>query len=251
MAEQDPANTGGGEGGGEGAGETRKWLSSIPENLRGHEAFKDVKELPEVYQRFADLTVKSRDMVAIPNDKATPEELAAFQTRLGRPESADKYVLTKPENLPEHIPYTPEMEAFFKENIAFKHGLSAKSADGLWKDYYNMVIKADSAAQQEYEKGIETSLNALKDEWKGEEFDKNKEIAIRAFKSFGKGFETLLDEKIGTIKLGDHPAFIKLFNAIGKSISDDSAHSDRTGSTGELSEEAKAKARFPATYPQG
>jgi hypothetical protein len=243
---EESGQAGGNEGGG--TGDDRAWLSSIPENLRAHEAFKEVKTLPEVYQGFADLKVRSKDMVAIPGENSTDEEKTAFFTRLGRPEAAEKYTITRPEGVPENL-YTPEVAEAMK-GIFFKANLSDAQAQVINTEYSSMIKQGEELRIQTEKEATEKAINALKDEWKGDTFKENTEIAARAFKQFGgdEGQSFLEETKINGVSLGDHPQFLKIFFAIGKAISDDSAFSGRGGLKGEMSEEDKAKARFPATY---
>lgn len=251
MSEEQGGQAGaGGEGGGAGGGDERAWLSSIPENLRSHEAFKEVKTLPEVYQRFTDMTVKSKDMLAIPGDKATEEERAAFFGKLGRPESADKYTFTRPADLPEAIPYDDNVAAVYKQKF-FELGISDKAASELTKMHLDLAKQGYEIQRKQEAEATEKAVNALKDEWKGDAFKENSELATRAFKKFGgeEAAKFIEETKINGLALGDHPMFLKIFSAVGKSISDDSFNAGRDGNNQQgQSDEDKAKARFPATY---
>lgn len=255
---------GGVEGGENNNPEPQPWLTSVPEPLRGHEAFKGLAKQSDVFQKFVDLSEKSNGSVTIPGDKATDEERAAFYTKLGRPEAADKYSFTKPEDLPADIPYSPELETAFKQ-FAHKINLTDAQAKELYNWYHkDLVIPAhakaneDSAATAAAQKAeLDKSINTLKDVWKGDEFKVNVDTAFRAFKAVAGKAEIseeatkfLEDTKVNGISLGNHPVFLKMFAAIGKTITDDSFSSEKGGNKGELSDEEKAKAMFPKTYPK-
>jgi hypothetical protein len=135
MSEEN-IKAGEGEGGGNNQSEAQPWLTSVPEPLRGHEAFKGLAKQSDVFQKFVDLTEKSKGSVTIPGEKATDEEKAAFYQKLGRPESAEKYSFSKPEGLPEDVPYSTELETAFKQ-MAHKINLSDAQAKELFNWYHN------------------------------------------------------------------------------------------------------------------
>ena len=230
-----------GEGGPSG---DRGWLSSIPENLREHEAFTGAESLSSVYQGFADLTVANKEMLAIPGEDATDEDRAAFHAKLGRPEAADQYQLDKPE-LPADIPYDDTIESAFKQ-LAFDKGLSQQTASELHQWYWG-TVKAGSEQQQ---KSTEEALNTLKDEWKGDAFKTNSELAVRAFSKFGgdEAKKFIEEAQVNGVSLGNHPVFLRVFAEVGKKISDDTMTGDRGGNLDAISsDEEQAKKRFPNT----
>ena len=250
-----------------------EWLAQLPENLKANEILTShatlgdfanahiatvgkVSELDgkvkESDGKVTDLTKRLENALFVPGEKATDAERASFYTKLGRPETADKYSITKPADLPEGIQYSPEVETAFKQ-IAYESGLSDGQAGKLYGWYYGLV-KAGHAQQAKAEKdATEAAVNKLKDEWKGDAFKVNSELAARAFKKFGgdspEVAKFITETKVNGVALGDHPVFLKVFHAIAKSVSDDFlVAGGRGGAGGETSDEEKAKARFPATY---
>lgn len=259
MSDEFSGEAGTGEGGSASGGDERAWLSSIPENLRSHEAFKEVKTLPEVYQRFADMTVKSRELVAIPGEKSTDEERTAFYQKLGRPESSEKYSISKPEGLPEDIPYSVEQEAAFK-NVAHSLNLTDAQAKGLYEWYHKELVipafqsnKDGLEAIERAEKAeLEKAVNALKDAWKGDEFKVNIDSASRAFNLIiekagikDEALDFASGKKIDGLKVGDHPTFLKIFHYVSKAISDDSLHGGSQAGDRTLTPAEFAKEWFP------
>lgn len=247
MDEETIIEAGGDKGGDKGGTvELPKWMSSLPDAYKEDARFSKFEEPSKAWDKFATLLDAEGKMIAIPDEKATDEDRAAFYTKLGRPEKAEAYNITKPENLPDGIPYNPELESAFK-SFAFDKGLSDKTTGELWGWYHDLIIKGWNDQQKTEQAAFEGTVNALKDEWRGDAFKVNTEIAHRAFVKFGgdeaKAF--LEETKIGNIAIGDHPMFLKIFNAIGKAISDDSAHPGG-GDTGgeEKSEEEKARDFF-------
>ena len=243
----DGGNGSGNEGAG--AGDAPAWMAQLDKDLQGHERLTQFKTIGEMGRAFLDTEGKVKNAVVIPGENATDEERAAYYQKLGRPEKVEGYELKKPEKLPEGVPYSPEMIAAFS-NLAFEAGLSKSQTAKIHDWYYGSVAKGAEMQKKADEKELQDSINSLKNEWKGDTYKTNEEIAIRGFKTFSKDVkdaETLLETaKIGNVKLGNHPAFLKLFHKIGQAIMDDSAHSSGDKGFGELSDEDKAKTMFPS-----
>jgi len=248
------ANDGGapGDAGGTGTVERPAWLDSAPDAYKNNESFYQFAEPVKFYEKADALIKAEKDMVVVPGEKATDEERAAFYGKLGRPETADKYTITKPADLPVGLQYSLEVETAFKQ-FAHKSGFSDAQAKATY-DWYYGLIKAGHAQQLKAEQeATDAVINTLKDEWKGDAFKTNSELAKRAFQKFGGDKPEILkfiqDSKINGVALGDHPVFLRVFAEIGKAIADDSmSGGGRGGAGGEMSDEEQAKARFPNTY---
>lgn len=226
------------------------WTAQLDKDLQTNERLTQFKTIGEMGKTFLDLEEKNKSALYIPGDKATDEEKAAFHAKLGRPEAADKYSFTKPADLPESIPYQPEVEQAFKQ-FAFDNGLSDSQAGKIHEWYYGLVKQGHDMQQKTEQQATETAINALKDEWKGDTFKENTELAARTFRKFGgdEARDFIDNTKINGVALGDYPIFNKVFAAIGKVISGDTINSGREGHNNDgLSDEDKAKARFPNTY---
>lgn len=249
-----------------------EWLSQLPDDLKANETFTSYATLGDFAKahigtlgkvaeldgkvkdsdgKATDLTKRLENAVFMPGEKATDEERAAFYTKLGRPENAEKYTISKPTDLPEAIEYPVEVEAAFKE-FAFKNGWSDVQAQGAYSWYWGLVKNGYAVREQQIAQATEAAVNKLKDEWKGDAFKVNSELATRAFKKFGgdsaEVTKFIADAKVDGVTLGNHPTFLKVFAAIGKAISDSSlGDGGRDGGGTELSDEEKAKSRFPNT----
>lgn len=241
------------DGGGDG-GTGQAWLSSVPENLRTHEAFKGIESSSDAWQQFTDLKVSSKTALQIPGENATDEDKSSFLNALGRPEAADGYTLTKPENLPEGMPYDENVSEAFK-GIFHEIGLSDAQAGKLWGKYHEIAANGFGTSQKAEKEALDTSVNSLKDEWTGDQYKVNSELAHRAFtgifkdeakQSEAKSF--IEDTKINGLALGNHPMFLKIFQQIGSVMSDDSLnHGGDNSLNGGLSDEQEAQKRFPNT----
>lgn len=249
MADNDG---GGNNAGGSGAVEYPGWMASLPDAHKQNETFAQFKEPAQVWDKFDTLLKAEGKAIVIPDANSTDADRAAFYQRLGRPETADKYSVAKPADLPEGVPYDPAIESVFKQ-FAFEKGLPDAQAKEIYNWYWGLAKEGQAKAQQAEQQANEAAINTLKDEWKGDTFKVNTELAARAFKKFGGDtpeVQKFIEEtKVGGLPLGNHPTFLRVFAAIGKAISNDSlALGDRGGSGNELSDEDKAKSRFPKTY---
>ncbi len=185
------------------------------------------------YNSNADLLAALRaadGKVSLPTDKSTPEELAAFYNKLGRPESADKYgfALKNDENGEVAKALAPAM---------FEAGLTATQAAKMQE-----ALDGFSAAKLEaYVKEQDSQMKALQKDW-GVDYEKNTEIARQAARKYGLEQEKLarLETALGSNEL------MKLLYSIGSTIADP----DLKGATGSSAkpsgahytkEEAKAK----------
>ena len=246
MSNEANNNAGGNEGGNQGAVEFPGWMSSLPDSHKSNERFAQFKEAPAVWDKFDSLLQAEGKAIVIPDEKATDEQKAAFYTKIGRPETMDGYKITKPADLPEGLPYDPALEGAFKK-FAFDNGLSAAQAEKFYSWYFGLAKNGYDAAQQKETAARAESESKLKTDW-GAKFDGNKEIAVRAFKTFGKDAVDLLETaKVGNVKLGDHPAFLKVFYEIGlKTMDDKATGGNESGGSIEDSEKTAADKMFPS-----
>jgi len=242
------------------------WMASLPDAYKGSERFAQFQEPGQAWERFDKLLEAEGRSVTIPGENATDAERAAFYAKLGRPETPDKYNIKKPEGMPEDMPYSPELEKAFRE-FAHAKGMPDKMAAELHEWFYgiskdgHLKAQADVKAKQESaakeaQAALDKAINGLKDEWKGDDFKVNTELALRAFTQFSgttpeakaEAKKFVEETKIGNLALGDHPTFLKIFATIGKAISDDSMDGGRGANPpGGGSDEEKAQARFPNT----
>lgn len=243
----------GGGGGGGGAPPNATFVQSLPETLRGHDAFKEVKDVGDLATRyvgaitpkafsdhlpedlradpsFRDIKdvpglarsyVNQAKLLGVPKDQLL--RMPAFDdakgmgelfTRLGRPESADKYVIKPPEGKQ----FTDGDKTFHAAMLPalYEAGLSQKSLDrvmGAFNDYAGKVVgdlnTKRTTAQGEAEAG-------LKKVW-GNAYDQNLDIARGTLRHFA-GELKLGDSLVKDIEeagLASHPALVQLIHHIG------------------------------------
>lgn len=232
-------------------GQRPSWMSSLPDDFKTNDVLAKYPSIGDAAKELVSFKTSEGKMVTIPGEDATEEQRQAFYEKLGRPKTADKYTISKPADLPKDIEYAPEVESAFK-SFAHQHGLTNTQAKEAYNWYWGLVKNGFERREQAIKQANEAAVNKLKDEWHGDAFKINTELATRAFKKFcGESEEAikLIDEsKVDGVTLGNHPVFLKVFASIGKAISDSSlGDGGRDGVGRELTDEERAKARFPNT----
>lgn len=198
----------GGGGGGGGGGEDV--LSTARETLKG-QGFEDSGKLLTQFEgkshadtlvSYANLEKKMGTMVSIPGDDASEEVKREFHTRMGCPEKATDYKVTRPD-MPKGMDYSEELEKAFRE---FAHGKGHNQA--TMKDnfdfYHKMIIGMHNQQTEDGKKAITEGMEALKTKWKDDN-EKNHEIVKRGFKKYGtEEFAKMMEET----EIGSHPAMV-------------------------------------------
>ena len=139
------------------------------------------------------------------------KEWDAVYAKMGRPESADKYVVTVPEG--QSADFATAAKAWFHTA-----GLSQAQVTKLteqWNAHMDATTKAETA---KVEQTNQISVNELKKEW-GASYDEKAEIVDRAAETFGMTQDQLQVLKIG---LGPKGAMQFLYN-IGSKIAVESS----------------------------
>jgi len=178
----------------------------------------------EVVKSYAALQSRLGRSVVKPGPDAGVEELAAYRRQLGVPESAEGYDVQLPEDLPPALASDAAGEALQRDFLKAMHEAGA-SNDVVQKAldwYYGNA--AQGLAQQEKsaaERRAEAEAS-LRHEWGGDH-ERNLTFARRAVQSFGDSafVDFLESQQAEGVKLGDHPAFVRAFAAIGRSMGED------------------------------
>lgn len=187
------------------------WRASLPEDLRSEKSFEKFKGIPDLAKSYTELEKSMGNAVRMPKAESKPEEWDAFYSKLGRPESPDKYELKRPEN-PAGGQWDEGLEKEFR-TAAHASGLQPRQAQGLL-DWFN---KTQTERLTAYTKGMEEGVGKLKTEW-GAKFDEKLGMAARAVKELGGDeLKTMLEDT----GLGNHPVLVKLFAKIGESMMED------------------------------
>tara|TARA_R110000765_G_scaffold47579_5_gene97670 strand:+ start:101 stop:967 length:867 start_codon:yes stop_codon:yes gene_type:complete len=168
---------------------------------------------------------KRESLVRVPGKDSSDEDRASYHKAIGVPETAEGYGF----ELPEGEEATAESDAANKEWGERLHGLNVPTETvnqllGFMQKDAAAHEKAETKADEAF---VEESIAELKREWKGEEFEKNKDIANQAFKEAanraGVNLEELkfLQTSNGRF-LMDDPRMMKIFSVFGREMSEGS-----------------------------
>lgn len=147
---------------------------------------------------------KLKGMVRIPGEGATAEDIAAFNTARGVPDSADKYELPIPEG-DDKAGF--EAVASVVKAAALKAGISQKALTPVWTDVVTALTKQTKDIEAKGFALIEADTEALKTEMKEnyDAFIRSGDAALAKLKN-GAEFVKLLK----TFGLTNYPAVRKL-----------------------------------------
>ncbi len=210
-----------------------EWIDQLPSDLKGNEAFTVFETLGDFAKAHLDtagkvteldgnateLTGKVTDLEgrvanSIPklSETSTPEEKAAFFKALGVPEKSTDYEFSAADGV-EHDPKMIE----WAKGIFHKANLNADQAGVISAGWDGFVTEMGKAQKLVQEEAVKEANEKLKTEW-GSDYDKKLELTKRAFTHFsGEEFDKFLVDT----GIGNHPAFIKAFHAIGAAMGED------------------------------
>jgi hypothetical protein len=161
---------------------------------------------------------KAGRTLVVPDANSTPEQVKAFNQKLGVPETVEGYKLPLPEGAdPE---FSKTAAKWFHD-----HGVPAKSAEGIvkdWNSYQETVYAAQEKARQTQS---DQDFNDIKSEW-GKAYDSRIEIAKRGLNEFLKADSresqaAMMDAIEGAIGT---KAFLNFAYSIGAGLSEHKTH---------------------------
>ena len=195
---------------------TSSWKDSISEAYRNDPNIEKFTEIDALAKSYINATkMIGQDKVVIPTNNSTEEHWDEVYTKLGRPESADKYSLdAKSEvvNLDETA-----IKSFAEQS--HKLGLNNKQAQGILEFYKNNMEGTAQQSKIDTETAQVQAEQQLRQEW-GREFDNNVKKAGALAKANMNSDILDLELKSG-IRVGDHPELIKGFAKIASMMSED------------------------------
>lgn len=140
------------------------WKNSLPEELRNEPCLDNVKNFATLTKSYVNSQkMIGKNKIALPGDNASKEEMDAFYTALGRPESAEAYKHDGVE-LPEGITLDEAAVKEFRE-FAFQNGISqAVFAKALAFDVQR-AQQAQAAAVAAHNKEYDETLAKLQSQY--------------------------------------------------------------------------------------
>ena len=192
------------------------WKSSISEEFRNDPNIEKFTEIDALAKSYINATrMIGQDKVVVPNKNSTDDQWNEVYSKLGRPESADKYKL---EMKSESVAMDESAMKNFAEQ-SHKLGLNNKQAQGILEFYKNNMEGSQQQARIDTETAQAQSEQELRKEW-GRDFD-SKVGKAGALAKANMNPEVLdLQLQDGT-RVGDHPEIIKGFAKIAAMLSED------------------------------
>ena len=192
------------------------WKDSISEQYRKDPNIEKFTEIDALAKSYINATkMIGQDKLVIPNNNSTEEHWDEVYTKLGRPESADKYTLDAKSEV---VNFDDNAIKSFAEQ-SHKLGLNNKQAQGILEFYKNNMEGTAQQAKIDTETAQAQAEQQLRQEW-GRDFEgKVKQAGALAKANINP---EVLDMTLqnGT-RLGDHPEIIKGFAKIAGMMQED------------------------------
>lgn len=182
-----------------GEGEAAKpWWNTLPdEAARKHveaKQYANPNELALANYNLTRLQTGDPAVLSLPSADAPKEQWDAFYTKMGRPESADKYEL----NFGEGVKTDDNMVKFGKD-LFFEMGLDGKRAQAAADKWNSFVAEQNAAAIEADRVANDTELSELTTRW-GADLEQNKAAGKRVVEALGLSTEFInrLENNIGS-----------------------------------------------------
>lgn len=189
-------------------GSTNDWRQAIPVELRSEKSLETIKDIPTLVKNYVESQKYIGAAIKLPGEKATPEEVKAFQKKLGVPEKVEEYGVKRP-ILPEYAGWTDELHGQII-NAAHAAGLTKSQASKL-VDGLSQVVLSQAVDPV---KLLEENKAALQAEW-GDNFERNLILSSRGAEHLG-GQELL--EALQRTGAGMDPVVVKAFHKLGAGL---------------------------------
>lgn len=179
-------------------GTAKPWWNSLPdEAARKHieaKQYANPAELALANYNLTRMQTGDPTVLAMPAADAPKEQWDAFYTKMGRPESADKYEL----NFGEGVNTDDNMVKFGKD-LFFEMGLDGKRAQAAVDKWNTFVAEQNAAAIEQDRQNNDAELAALTARW-GAELDANKAAGKRVVDALGLSADFIgrLENNIGS-----------------------------------------------------
>jgi len=203
-----------GENNPSGSAETPAWTKQLKGDLKTNELLTQYKTINDAGEGLVSMTEQLSRSVVKPGEDATEEDQNKYFTELGRPESLDKYELSKIE-LPEGMKFGEGTEEQFKKR-SFENGLTQKQTQANWEATVKDGIETYNAVVKSLNKRAEKAEESLRAEW-GADYKDNIALGERAKTQFLSAEDITALEKEGN---ANSPTLLKLLHKVGVSISE-------------------------------
>lgn len=194
----------------------KSWKETISEEYRNDPNISKFTEIDALAKSYINATkMIGADKITVPTNSSTEEHWEEVYSKLGRPESPDKYKL----NVKSEIIPTDESAIKAYAEQVHKLGLNEKQAQGILEFYKQNMESQVQSNSVNMETAQAQAEQELRQEW-GQNYDANIQKAASLARNNMK--PELLDMQLadGT-RLGDNPEVIKGFARIADMLSED------------------------------
>ena len=194
----------------------KSWKETISEEFRNDPNIQKFTEIDALAKSYINATkMIGQDKMVVPNNNFTEDQWSDAYSKMGRPESADKYSLNIKSDV---IPFEETAIKSFQEQ-AHKLGLNNQQAQGVLDFYKNTTEGSIQQSKVDTETAQAQAQQSLRQEW-GREYDANISKAKSLAKANVSAEVLLMELKDGT-RVGDHPEIVKGFAKIANLLSED------------------------------
>lgn len=183
--------------------------STLPDGLNAEPSLQNFDSVDKLAKSYTHLVKKmgvpAEQLLRLPDAGQPMDEV---YNALGRPETHEHYDLGN---------FNPEATAEYRE-VAHQLGLNNEQASALFGMYANQVQASEAQEKEAFDQFEVENTQTLQKEW-GNSFNKNIELARRAFMNFATPEAVEIMEQTG---LGNHPEILKVFSRIGELLQEDS-----------------------------
>jgi hypothetical protein len=217
------------------------WRDAVgdPELRRQLDRYGSVEDLA---RHNLSLRQKLSRAVKLPDGEAATEELAEFRTRMGVPDSPERYEYEPPGDLPEVLTDAVD-ESELAEIFEVAHGLGLSQAQlsGLLDWRFERLAGAGERLGTELARAREDSERALRREW-GRDYERNLNLSRRALREFGgEGLAGFLTRaRVDGAQLANHPEIVRWAASVGRALGEATLHAGGEGG-GRSAEERRAE----------
>ena len=204
----------------------QSFIDTLPEDVRAEPSLKNFQDAGQLAKSYVHAQrMVGADKISVPTKHATDEDWNQVFSKLGVPDSPDKYEVKY--ELQEGANETP-VKNFIEE--AHKLNLLPHQVQGVLNYYSQLEQGVNDTQQKDMELNKIENESSLRKEW-GLAYDKKMNAANGVFKNF---FATdLADVKLqdGT-PLGNHPGFVRSLSEMANKFSEDSMGTNQEESGG-------------------
>lgn len=147
---------------------SEKWKEYIPEDLKDRAEWSNIKDVSDLFKNYISGQQMISKSVRIPDETATPEDIAKFYTKLGKPTSKDDYDFeyTKKEK---DIYGKDSFDFSVFKDIADKANLTADQYKAMATAYVDInnenYMKYAQTLQEKASEELKKAEGALRSEW--------------------------------------------------------------------------------------